>query len=139
METVLPGVVLDGAHNPQAAQALAETVRAWFPGKRAHFLMHIFRDKDASGILRQIAPVCASLTLTTIDRQRSADPTALGAIAAQFLPEDTIQLEQDFATALQNTLRALAPDDILIICGSLSHLETSRRLLAHTERIEVSW
>ena len=32
-----PVIVLDGAHNPQAAQALAETVRAWFPGKRAHF------------------------------------------------------------------------------------------------------
>ena len=134
-----PVIVLDGAHNPQAAQALAETVRTWFPGKRAHFLMHIFRDKDASGILRQIAPVCESLTLTTIDRERSADPAALGAIAAQFLPADAIQLEQDFAKALQNTLRTLAPDDILIICGSLSHLETSRRLLAHNERIEVSW
>lgn len=134
-----PVIVLDGAHNPQAAQALAETVRTWFPEKRAHFLLHIFRDKDAAGILRQLAPVCESLTLTTTLRQRSCDPAELGRLAAQLLPEEAIHLQPDFATALQNTLRALTPDDILIICGSLSHLETSRRLLAQNERIEVSW
>lgn len=132
-----PVIVLDGAHNPQAAVALAHTVQAWFPDKSVHFLMHIFKDKDASGILEAIAPVCAHLTLTTIDNDRSADPELLGETAARFLPQEKINLINDFETAVAACLDSLHASDILIICGSLSHLEKSRRILSHYERIDV--
>ena len=134
-----PVIILDGAHNPQAAAALADTVRTWFPDKKPHFLMHIFRDKDASGILAHIAPVCCHLTLTTLDRERSAAPETLRAIAAPLLAPSALRLEADFASALRSELDNLAPDDMLIICGSLSHLETSRRILAQYERIVPTW
>lgn len=134
-----PVIVLDGAHNPQAAQALADTVTTWFSGRKVHFLMHIFKDKDALGILESIAPVCAHLTLTTISDERSENPEVLKQTAALFLPEEAISVEADFDTALLLTLEGLADDDILIICGSLSHLEESRRVLAQLERIQLSW
>lgn len=132
-----PVIVLDGAHNPQAAAALAQTVQAWFPNKSVHFLMHIFKDKDASGILEAIAPVCEHLTLTTIDNERSADPTLLGETAAHFIPQKKITRMNDFDTAVAACLNTLHANDILIICGSLSHLEKSRRILSHYERIDV--
>ena len=131
-----PVVVLDGAHNPQAASALADTVRTWFPDKKVHLLMHLFEDKDACGIFQALAPVTATLTLTTIDRTRSASPEALRGTAQRFLETDRIHTEADFAKALDVCLAACKPDDILIICGSLSHLEQSRRLLAQSERIK---
>lgn len=134
-----PVIVLDGAHNPQAAKALADTVTTWFGDKKVHFLMHIFKDKDALGILESIAPVCAHLTLTTIADERSSAPNALKQTAALFLPEEALSVEADFATALLHTLEGLADDDILIICGSLSHLEDSRRVLSQLERIQLSW
>ena len=132
-----PVIVLDGAHNPQAAAALAQTVQAWFPNKSVHFLMHIFKDKDASGILEAIAPVCKHLTLTTIDNERSADPILLGKTAAHFIPQKKITLMNDFDAAVAACLNTLHSNDILIICGSLSHLEKSRRILSHYERIDV--
>lgn len=131
-----PVVVLDGAHNPQAASALADTVRTWFPDKKVHLLMHLFKDKDACGIFQALAPVTATLTLTTIDRTRSASPEALRGTAQRFLETDRIHTEADFAKALDVCLAACKPDDILIICGSLSHLEQSRQLLAQSERIK---
>lgn len=134
-----PVIVLDGAHNPQAAKALADTVQTWFPQKKVHFLMHIFKDKDALGILESIAPVCAHLTLTTIADKRSSDPTLLKQTAALFIPEEALSVEADFATALLHTLEDLSDEDILIICGSLSHLEDSRRVLSQLERIQLSW
>ena len=134
-----PVVVLDGAHNPQAAKALCETVQAWFPERRVHFLMHIFKDKDAAGILEAIAPVCAQLTLTTIDEERSTAPQQLLDIARQFIPENALSINLDFSAAIHSTLEQLADDDILIICGSLSHLEASRRHLAQSERISFTW
>ena len=134
-----PIIVLDGAHNPQAAKALADTVTTWFGDKKVHFLMHIFKDKDALGILEAIAPVCAHLTLTTIADDRSGDPAALKNTAALFISEDKLSVDADFDTALLHTLEGLADDDILIICGSLSHLEESRRVLSQLERIQLSW
>lgn len=132
-----PVIILDGAHNPQAAAALAQTVQAWFPDKSVHFLMHIFKDKDARGILEAIAPVCEHLTLTTIDNERSADPVLLGETAAHFIPQKKITLMNDFDAAVAACLNTLHSNDILIICGSLSHLEKSRRILSHYERIDV--
>ena len=99
--------------------------------------MHIFKDKDASGILEAIAPVCEHLTLTTIDNERSADPTLLGETAAHFIPQKKITRMNDFDTAVAACLNTLHANDILIICGSLSHLEKSRRILSHYERIDV--
>ncbi|MEE0434194.1 MAG: folylpolyglutamate synthase/dihydrofolate synthase family protein [Peptococcaceae bacterium] len=134
-----PVIILDGAHNPQAAHALADTVRTWFPDKKAHFLMHLFKDKDALGILEGIAPVCSRLTLTTIDTTRSADPAVLRKTAQLFIPNANINIENDFTKALIACVEQLAPEDILIICGSLSHLETSRRVLSQLERINIQW
>ncbi|MEE0511140.1 MAG: Mur ligase family protein [Peptococcaceae bacterium] len=134
-----PIIILDGAHNPQAATALTETVQAWFPHQSVHFLIHIFKDKDASGILKGIAPVCDHLTLTTIDNERSADPAMLQEIAAQYISPAKITLEANFETAVRSCLKALSNNDILIICGSLSHLERSRRVLSQCERIDVQW
>lgn len=134
-----PVIILDGAHNPQAAAALADTVRTWFPGRKVHLLMHLFKDKDACGIFQAIAPVTAQLTLTTIDRARSQTPEALRTTATAFLPADAVHIEDDFTTALTTCTDALANDDILIICGSLSHLEASRRVLSQIERIDRTW
>lgn len=130
-----PVIVLDGAHNPQAAAALCDTVQKWFPQQKVHLLMHIFRDKDAAGILEAIAPVCAHLTLSTTHNERSCAPEVLAEMAARFILQDAITLEEDFDAATRKAVSALGDNDVLIICGSLSHLEASRRELSLLERI----
>ena len=124
-----PVIVLDGAHNPQAAAALANTLQTWFPGRKAHFLLHIFKDKDAAGIMSALAPVCAHLEITTIDAARSANVSEIANLAKICMPDVPILVNSDFGSALDEALAALPDDGILLICGSLSHLETARRAL----------
>lgn len=131
-----PVIILDGAHNPQAAQALADTLTQWFPGKKAHFLLHIFKDKDALGIMNALAPVCSRLEITTIDADRSASVTVLSRLAEGVMPNVPIYVNDDFDSALDEALAALPEDGMLLIGGSLSHLETARRALGRSLRIQ---
>src|SRR6266481_5445191 len=51
---VLPGpppIVLDGAHNPAGARALAASLEAYFPGQRRTLIIGMFSDKGQPGIL----------------------------------------------------------------------------------------
>ncbi len=46
-----PDFILDGAHNPAGAAALADSLSVYYPEGNMIFLMGIFKDKDVRGIL----------------------------------------------------------------------------------------
>jgi len=77
----LPGLILDGAHNVAAMEALAEAIRDHHPGRRFVTLFGCAADKDAGGMLRALAPVVEELVVTAIPSPRSADPEALRRLA----------------------------------------------------------
>lgn len=52
-----PLVLVDGAHNPNGAAALARSLREYLPGKRICFLLGVMEDKDYHEMLRIIAPL----------------------------------------------------------------------------------
>jgi dihydrofolate synthase / folylpolyglutamate synthase len=63
------GIVLDGAHNPGAARALAETLRAlkWRP--RA--VLAVMRGKDVKGIVGELRPFVEGFYCTQVGNERS--------------------------------------------------------------------
>jgi dihydrofolate synthase/folylpolyglutamate synthase len=65
-------VVLDGAHNPQAASVLSDAiVEAWpDPQARPLALIGILADKDAEGIVRALAPHVGGFVCTAPDSPR---------------------------------------------------------------------
>ncbi len=71
-----PWVVIDGAHNPEAAAVLADAVRdAWpDPSMRPVVVLGVLADKDAGGIAAALAPVAAGFVCVA-----SASPRALAA------------------------------------------------------------
>ncbi len=72
-----PLVILDGAHNPAAARALAEALPDTFTWDRLHLVMGVFADKDLDGIVRPLAPL-ADVGYAAADRERSGPATARG-------------------------------------------------------------
>jgi dihydrofolate synthase/folylpolyglutamate synthase len=74
-----PIVVVDGAHNPGGARALAASLRAYFPGLPLTLVVGISADKDQAGILAELAPLAARLVLTAYRGPRAARPTGLRA------------------------------------------------------------
>jgi dihydrofolate synthase/folylpolyglutamate synthase len=111
-----PLVILDGAHNPAGARALAASLRAYFPGRPVSFVLGVLADKDAGGILAALRPLAARFILTAPANPRAAAPEALRALLPPGARVDTARSPQD-ALAM-----AIAEDPRGIVCvaGSLS-------------------
>lgn len=111
-----PTVIVDGAHNPGGARALAASLRAYFPGQALTLVVGISADKDQAGILAALAPLASRLILTAYRGPRAARPDALLAL----LPP--LESRVDTADSLEEALSlAMAEPEIRIICvaGSL--------------------
>jgi dihydrofolate synthase/folylpolyglutamate synthase len=111
-----PTLVLDGAHNPGGAAALAASLRHHFAGRRLALVLGISADKDRAGILKALAPLAAQLFLAPADHPRATPPAEL---RAQLPPVDAeVQLAGSSEEALE---RAVAAPGIDVVCvaGSL--------------------
>jgi dihydrofolate synthase/folylpolyglutamate synthase len=110
-----PLTILDGAHNPAGARALAASLRAYFPGRPVTFVIGILADKDAGGILDALRPLAARIVLTAATNPRAAAPAALRAL----LPGARVEVAGSPREALARA-RPEEPDGLVCVAGSLS-------------------
>ena len=119
-----PLFVLDGGHNPQCAQALAELLRDYLPGKRFTFLMGILADKNCNAILDAVEPVAARFLCVAPDNPRAVPAQELAeAIRARggaAMPYDSVE------TSLRAALEDGGP---VVAFGSLYMAGTVRTAL----------
>ena len=120
-----PSVILDGAHNPAGAAALAEAMRESFRWQRLHLVLALSANKDLAGICAPLAPLADEAYVARNDSVRSADPdavaAALGRPAARF---------GSVAEALAAARAAADPADVVLVTGSLFTVADARRALA---------
>lgn len=77
-----PLFILDGGHNPQCAEALAESIALHVPGARERgvtFLTGVLKDKDYPGIFDHLAPLAHSFVCLTPDSARALPAEELAA------------------------------------------------------------
>jgi dihydrofolate synthase/folylpolyglutamate synthase len=72
-----PTLVLDGAHNPGGATALAVSLRHHFAGRRLAMVLGVSADKDRAGILKALAPLAARIYLAPAAHPRATPPSEL--------------------------------------------------------------
>ena len=65
-----PPMILDAAHNPDGARALAEALAEHAEGRPVVACLAILGDKDAPGIIEALAPVLAAVVCTEIPASR---------------------------------------------------------------------
>lgn len=114
-----PKVYIDGAHNPNGAVALKETLEAKFKGRKLIFVMGIFADKDYKQVAEIMTPMAECVYTFTPENARGLD----GAVLA-----DTIREIGGNAKACENVYAALKEatadkEAIVIVFGSLSYLK----------------
>jgi dihydrofolate synthase/folylpolyglutamate synthase len=114
-----PPLVIDGAHNPQAAGVLADAIRdAWPDGRsRPLCVLGVLTDKDAEGIVRALELAVDGFVVTQPDSPRARDAADLAAIveyATGFWPE----IRPDLADALAHA-RERAGARGVVVTGSL--------------------
>ncbi len=108
-------LLLDGAHNPAGAAALAEYLREVHPGK-IPLIFGAMRDKNTSGILERLIPCAERLIMTQSNSRRAAPAAALAAQARQLGAAVPVEVEPRLAHALR---RALSPGKTVCAAGSL--------------------
>ncbi|HET6366880.1 MAG TPA: Mur ligase family protein [Pseudomonadales bacterium] len=115
-----PTVILDGAHNPGGARALAASLRAYFPGRPVAFVLGISADKDLAGILSPLLPLAERVVFTAANSPRAADPESLRELARHLgpLPGERLAVAARPADALAR-LRQESPDALVCAAGSL--------------------
>ena len=116
---VLPGepvLVLDGAHNPAGARALAEALRLYFPDRPLTLVIGVLGDHDGAGILAALAPLATRLILTPVASPRSAAPATLAALVPGGSPRGEVAGSAAEALALASRGPATP---IVCVAGSL--------------------
>jgi dihydrofolate synthase / folylpolyglutamate synthase len=112
-----PLVVLDGAHNPAAAQELADFAREQWAGRRLRLVYASMRDKAIGEISRLLFPLADAIYLTRPNQPRAATPEEILSVAEN--PSAQMVVEDDPIQALERAWGESAPDDVVLVAGSL--------------------
>ena len=95
-----PTIVVDAAHNPHGAQALAAAVAESFEFSSLIGVLGILADKDAEGMLRALDPVLDAVVITQPDSARALPAADLAQLAMAVLGEDRVHVADGLAEAI---------------------------------------
>ncbi|MDO8645048.1 MAG: folylpolyglutamate synthase/dihydrofolate synthase family protein [Candidatus Planktophila sp.] len=119
-----PTIILDAAHNPHGAKALAETLANEFNFDEIVAVVGVFADKDATGILQELEPVVDHVIVTQSSSDRAMPSGELEKIASRVFGDDRVfevgGLHAALDRAVKDALRPLSEDTIgIIVTGSV--------------------
>jgi dihydrofolate synthase / folylpolyglutamate synthase len=124
-------VILDGAHNPPAARALALALRALQPTKALRLVFGVLEDKELPPMLEALFPLARVAHLARPDNPRGLAPEKYAASARSLCPDT--RLHVSVPQALQAALSEASTDERILVCGSLYVVaEARQRLMAES-------
>lgn len=109
-------LILDGAHNPQGADALAETVKEYLSAKRINLVFGVLADKDYTRIAQTLAPLAETVFCITPSSLRALDKERLFDIVKNYC-QNTVMCD-GVRTAVERSLKTDA--EVTLLCGSLT-------------------
>jgi len=117
--------VIDGAHNPAAAQILIQSWQEVFGHERATLILAVLADKDLESICEALAPVADSILLPKIRTERAADPAQLQTVFVDLGRQAQIcsTFEEGLAQARARTAPILITGSLHFAGEALAHLQ----------------
>jgi len=115
-----PTILLDGAHNPAAATALADSLTRSdrsHPSRPVVLVLGMMRDKDHRGFVEPLRDLVDEVVLTQADLPRAATAQELQASLEGLLPHPHLVPSISDAMALARQLAT--PDGLVCVTGSL--------------------
>ena len=119
-----PTIILDAAHNPHGASALADTIQSEFTFDDVIGIFAPMGDKDVRGILLELEQVMDSIIVTANSSPRAMKVSELELIAAEIFGIDRVfsadSLTEAVDKAIKDSIRPLSEDTIgILITGSV--------------------
>jgi dihydrofolate synthase/folylpolyglutamate synthase len=109
-----PEIILDGAHNPAGARALADYIERFYSARHVVLIYGAMRDKAVEEIAGILFPRAAEVIATAPHQSRAVDPETIRAFAGH----PCVRTAPDLAAALDAAHRGPA-DGVIFITGSL--------------------
>jgi dihydrofolate synthase / folylpolyglutamate synthase len=120
-----PLVVLDGAHNPDAARSLASALPEAFAWQELHLVVGILETKDADGILGPLASFPARTYACSNSSPKSL-PSGRLAEACRSAGMADVEEHPSVSAALDAAVAAARPQDMILVTGSLYTVADAR-------------
>ncbi|GAB7388679.1 bifunctional tetrahydrofolate synthase/dihydrofolate synthase [Bacillaceae bacterium] len=114
-----PTVILDGAHNPDGARALASALSSYYPGKKAHFILSVLEDKLVGEMVKELLPVASSFTATTFDFARVLSERELAERIRKAAGGRPVHAAKDWREAWRAVRESAQPGELIVVTGSL--------------------
>ncbi|MGR6835358.1 bifunctional folylpolyglutamate synthase/dihydrofolate synthase [Syntrophomonas erecta] len=122
-----PLSVLDVAHNPHAARALAQSLGNLFPGRGKVLVCGIVDDKDAYHTLEPLGSGTHVCIVTRPQGSRGSAWQRVTKTWRQLFPDIQVYEEEDIQAAVAKGISLLNGDDYLLVTGSFYVLDQARR------------
>lgn len=120
-----PMVIMDGAHNPDAAQVLMDAVQQYFEGKKIYYIFGVFSDKEYDKIIKMTAPRAEKIfAVETKENPRALPTEELVRAIREINP--SVEAAYEVKKALKLALEEAAAEDVILVFGSLSFLWEAR-------------
>ena len=127
-----PAVILDVAHNPQAAGVLADNLFASGFAPETHAVFGALRDKDIAGVVRALAPRITRWHLATLGGPRGATAAELAAVLQGEGVQTPADLHDTPAQAYAAAREQVGETDKIVVFGSfLTVTEVMQYLSMH--------
>ena len=114
-----PTVLVDAAHNPHGARALADALRASFDFDEWGVVLGVLGDKDAAGIVAALAPIATEVFVTAPDSDRADEPDLLADIVEEAGLHASVHPNLDDAAESARGWAAASARRAVVIAGSV--------------------
>ena len=128
-----PTVLIDAAHNPHGAKALAQALSESFSFDRLVGVVAVLADKDVRGVLEELEPVLDGIVVTASTSPRALPVEDLYNLACEIFESHRVVKATDLASALDVAIELSETDGVggsgVIVTGSVVTAGQARTLL----------
>jgi len=130
-----PWVIIDSAHTPASAIALADTL-ASLGLTEVELILSISRDKALPEILTPLLPHARAVTVTAAEPLRSVPPLELAEAIGALAPDLALRVAHDPRSGLRDALASVQAGTAVVVAGSVYLAGAAREVVR--ERAEGS-
>ncbi|HOA54899.1 MAG: folylpolyglutamate synthase/dihydrofolate synthase family protein [Acetivibrionales bacterium] len=125
-----PAIIIDGAHNAEAAVVLKETLNEYFPGRPLKFIVGMAADKDYHTMLGTVLPGCKKVVAVTIPSIRALPADLLAKYASTYCND--VMISDTIEGALKIIMETARPEDVVCAFGSLYYIGLIRDMFGRS-------
>jgi len=122
-----PLLIVDGAHNPDAARALRAAVEESFTWNTLVLVLGMLGDKDVAGVVKTLAPMADTVIATRPPSPRAASTEQLAKEVAVFDPD--VQTVATVEGAVGRAMELAGESDSIVVAGSFYTVAAARAVV----------